>query len=139
MMHPAWAIDVGLLGRPHVVRGRVVRGRGRGRSIGFATANVRPKTQLCPPDGVYATRCVIDGREIDGVTSIGNTPTFGGGETVIESHLFIESEDFYSKSVSLRFIERLRDQRKFDGPEDLATQIARDVEQAKAILARGSG
>ena len=127
-----------LLGRPHVVRGRVVRGQGRGRAIGFATANIRPKTQLCPPDGVYASRAVIDRREIDGVTSIGKTPTFGGDETVIETHLFIGSEDFYSKTVSLEFVDRLRDQRKFDGPEDLAAQIARDVEQTKVVLAQKS-
>jgi len=129
------ALAAQLLGRPHVVRGRVVHGLGRGREIGFATANIRPRTQLVPPDGVYATRALIEGQSFDGVTSIGNTPTFGGIETVIETHLFTPDQDFYAKPVALRFFERLRDQQKFAGPEQLAEQIGCDVERAKAVLA----
>jgi len=125
-----------LLGRPHVIRGRVVHGAGRGKKIGFATANIQPKTEALPPEGVYVTRAVVEGRRIDGVTSIGSTPTFGGTESVIESHLFIEWEDFYGKNLALEFVARLRDQKKFDGPEQLREQIGRDVEQARAILAR---
>lgn len=125
-----------LLGRPHVVRGRVVHGAGRGRKIGFATANLRPKTQLVPPDGVYVTRAVVDGRTIDGVTSIGNTPTFDGTETLIESHLFIDWEDFYGKPMALQFFEKIRDQKKFSGPEELGKQIAADVERAKQVLSQ---
>lgn len=123
-----------LLGRAHVVRGRVVKGAGRGRELGFATANVKPKTQLVPPDGVYATRAVVGDRTIDGVTSIGNTPTFGGTETVIETHLFCDWEDFYARPMALEFYEKLRDQKKFSGPEELKAQIASDVGRAKDIL-----
>jgi riboflavin kinase/FMN adenylyltransferase len=125
-----------LLGRPHVVRGRVFPGAGRGRSIGFATANIRPKTQLVPCEGVYVTRASLDHRLIDGVTSIGHTPTFGGHDTVIETHLFMTPEDLYGKPIALQFLERLRDQRKFTGPAELGEQIRQDVEQAKEILAR---
>jgi riboflavin kinase/FMN adenylyltransferase len=125
-----------LLGRPHVVRGRVVHGAGRGRQLGFATANVRPSTQRVPAEGVYATRAEIDRRWFDGVTSIGTTPTFGGTESVIESHLFTEWQDFYAKPIRLRFYERVREQRKFDGPDALRRQIQLDVETTRAILAR---
>jgi riboflavin kinase/FMN adenylyltransferase len=125
-----------LLGRPHVVRGRVVPGAGRGRRIGFATANIRPCTQLVPGEGVYATRAEVDRMTIDGVTSIGTTPTFGGTETVIESHLFTEPRDFYGRPIRLHFLERIRDQRKFENAEALGAQIRSDVESARVILAR---
>ena len=125
-----------LLGRPHVVRGRVVHGAGRGRRIGFATANVRPCTQLVPGEGVYATRAELDRELIDGVTSIGTAPTFGGTDTVIESHLFVEPRDFYGEPIRLHFIERIRDQRKFENAEALGAQIRSDVESARTILAR---
>jgi riboflavin kinase/FMN adenylyltransferase len=125
-----------LLGRPHVVRGRVVRGAGRGQKIGFATANLRARTQLVPAEGVYATRSLVDGRRIEGVTSIGTTPTFGGSDVVIETHLFTDPEDFYGRDFALEFHARLRDQRKFENAQALVTQIARDVERAKEILAR---
>ncbi len=128
------AMAAKLLGRPHVVRGRVVKGAGRGRSLGFATANLKPKTQLVPPDGVYATRAVVGERTIDGVTSIGHTPTFGGTETVIEAHLFTEWEDFYARPMALEFYEKLREQKKFSGPDELTAQIASDVARAKDIL-----
>lgn len=133
------AMAAKLLGRPHVVRGRVVKGAGRGRQLGFATANLRPKTQLVPPDGVYVTRAVLRGRRIDGVTSIGHTPTFGGTDTVIEAHLFTEWEDFYACSMALEFIEKLRDQKTFGGPDELRAQIATDVDRAKKILAERPG
>ena len=133
------ALAAKLLGRPHVVRGRVVPGAGRGRRIGFATANVRPRTQLVPGDGVYVTRAELDRRTIDGVTSIGSTPTFGGTETVVESHLFTEAQDFYGKAIRLHFLERIRDQRKFESAEALAAQIRSDIETARSVLAkRGS-
>lgn len=130
------ALAAKLLGRPHVVRGRVVHGAGRGRRIGFATANVRPRTQLVPAEGVYATRAEIDRRCFDGVTSIGKTPTFGGTESVIESHLFTDWQDFYAKPIRVRFYEKIREQRKFESPDALRRQIENDVEAARAILAR---
>lgn len=132
--------DVGLaarlLGRPHIVRGRVVHGAGRGRQLGFATANVRPRTQAVPGEGVYVTRADIGGNRYDGVTSIGTAPTFGGVERAIETHLFTDWEDFYGKPARLHFLEKLRDQRKFEGPEALASQIRDDIARAKEILAR---
>jgi riboflavin kinase/FMN adenylyltransferase len=124
-----------LLGRPHFVRGRVRKGAGRGRGLGFATANLDPETQLVPGDGVYATVSRLGGRTIDSVTSIGSTPTFGGSERVIEAHIFAELGELYGKPLVVDFLDKLRDQRRFESPAALAEQIARDVEQARAILA----
>ncbi|HYC54579.1 MAG TPA: bifunctional riboflavin kinase/FAD synthetase [Candidatus Binatia bacterium] len=124
-----------LLGRPHRVRGRVRKGAGRGKGLGFATANVAPRTPLPPGDGVYATLAYVDGQELDSVTSIGSTPTFGGGESVIETHIFAELDDLYGKPIAVDFLERLRDQQKFTSPAALVAQIEKDVAQAKAILA----
>jgi riboflavin kinase/FMN adenylyltransferase len=124
-----------LLGRPHFVRGRVVHGAGRGKGLGVATANLRPRPPAVPGDGVYATRSLVGARRIDGVTSIGSAPTFDGQETVIETHLFTEPEDFYGRVLTLEFHARLRNQQKFPTPAALVAQIQRDVDQAKEILA----
>jgi riboflavin kinase/FMN adenylyltransferase len=130
------ALAMRLLGRPHVVRGRVVHGAGRGRDLGFATANLRARTPLVPREGVYATRVLVGGRRVDGVTSIGHAPTFGGSDTVIEAHLFAQLADLYGKMISLEFIAHLRKQKKFDSPQALVEQITRDVDEAKAALAK---
>ncbi|MFT4570980.1 MAG: riboflavin kinase/FMN adenylyltransferase, partial [Candidatus Binatia bacterium] len=129
------ALACKLLGRPHMVRGRVVHGAGRGSGLGFATANIEANIETVPSDGVYVTTAIVDGKEIDGVTSIGSTPTFNGTERVIESHLFAELGDLYGKSIGLRFFERVRDQKKFANSDELVAQIARDVETARAVLA----
>lgn len=123
-----------LLGRPHFVRGRVEHGAGRGRGLGFATANLRPETPLVPGDGVYVTVARLGRRRIDSVTSIGTTPTFGGAETVVEAHLFAELGDLYGRPIVLEFLERIRDQKRFESPEALAEQIGRDVATARAVL-----
>jgi len=124
-----------LLGRPHVVRGRCVHGAGVGRRLGIATINIRPRTPLVPPDGVYVTRTLVDGALVDGVTSIGSRPTFEGDGTVIESHLFEFDRDVYGRNVALRFLERLRDQRKFESREALVAQVRNDIVAARKFLA----
>jgi riboflavin kinase/FMN adenylyltransferase len=125
-----------LLGRPHVVRGRVMHGAGRARGLGFPTANVRPKTQAVPPDGVYVTRAIAGKRCTGSVTSIGNAPTFGGGATVIEAHLLSDPGDLYGKPIAIEFLERLRDQQRFASPDALQRQVQTDIERARAILDR---
>jgi len=124
-----------LLGRPHFVRGRVEHGAGRGRGLGFATANLKSQTPLVPGDGVYVTVARLGRRSIDSVTSIGSTPTFGGAERVIEAHIFAELGELYGKPLVLEFLERLRDQKKFETPAALAEQIAIDVARAREVLA----
>jgi riboflavin kinase/FMN adenylyltransferase len=125
-----------LLGRPHVVRGHVVRGAGRGTGLGFATANLKADTEAVPADGVYVTRAVVGGKHIDGVTSIGHTPTFGGDETAIEVHLFSDCGDLYGQEIAVEFFERVRDQQKFADADALVAQIKLDVETARKVLGR---
>lgn len=124
-----------LLGRPHFVRGRVAHGAGRGTGLGFATANLAARTPLVPGDGVYVTVAQLGRRRIDSVTSIGTTPTFDGTERAIESHLFAEVGDVYGKPLVLEFLEKIRDQKRFESPAALTEQIGRDVARAREVLA----
>ena len=123
-----------LLGRPHRVRGRVEHGAGRGKGLGFATANLAPETPLVPGHGVYATVACVGRRRLDSVTSVGSTPTFGGTATVIEAHLLADPGDLYGKPMVLEFLEKIRDQRKFDSPAELVERIALDVAKAREVL-----
>ncbi len=123
-----------LLGRAHQVDGVVVEGHRRGRTIGFPTANLAPDPILLPFDGVYAVRMQLPGGAwSDGVANLGTRPTFAAGRS-LEAHLFDFEGDLYGARVSLAFVERIRDERKFDGPEALVAQIRRDAEAARALL-----
>jgi riboflavin kinase/FMN adenylyltransferase len=132
-----------LLGRPHAISGRVVPGAGRGRTIGVPTANLEAIAEVLPAHGVYAV--LID--EIGeagaqklaaGVVNIGVRPTFGGGEPSIEAHLFDLARDLYGAKLRVHLIERIRGERAFASVNELKSQIARDVEQARAITAERS-
>ena len=128
-----------LLGRPHSVSGVVIAGDGRGRSIGVPTANitVTPGTAM-PAGGVYAVLADVDGDRVPGVANLGTRPTFGGGEPILEVHLFDFSADLYGEPIRVLFVERIRDERKFDSIEALVAQIADDVETGRDLLRRGS-
>lgn len=123
------------LGRPHRVRGPVVRGDGRGATIGVPTANVAvPEGIAIPAVGVYATRTIVGDQTHDSVTNVGNRPTFGGDHLTVESHLLDADLDLYGRPVTVDFIARLRDEQKFDGIEALVAQIHRDVDDARQVL-----
>lgn len=129
-----------LLGRPYFVSGAVVHGAGRGRDIGFSTANVglpSPR-KLLPPDGVYAVRVAREAAPgaapSPGVANLGRRPTFGGGERVLEAHLLDGAGDLYGERIAVEFIARLRDERAFESQSALAAQIAEDVARARALL-----
>jgi riboflavin kinase / FMN adenylyltransferase len=125
-----------LLGRSHFLRGPVVHGRERGRTIGFPTANIQSRTELLPPDGVYATRIVLpDGSAHGSITNIGMRPTFAEPERTIEAHIFDFNRDIYDQDVKLEIIERIRPEKKFESGAALAAQIASDVKRAKEIVA----
>jgi riboflavin kinase / FMN adenylyltransferase len=129
-----------LLGRPFDLDGVVVAGAGRGRTIGFPTANVETTNELRPGAGVYAVRArVPNGRWLGGAANIGVKPTFGGGEVTIEAHLFDFSGDLYGQRLRLQFFERLRGEHRFASVTELTEQIARDLEAARAAVARSSG
>ena len=125
-----------LLGRAHALRGRVVVGDRRGRTLGFPTANLNVKPRLLvPPDGVYAITTTIDGRRWPGVLNIGVRPTFGGRRRTIEAHLLDFSGDIYGRWLVVELIERLRGEIAFAGPDALRAQIGADVARARAVLA----
>lgn len=123
------------LGRPHRVRGPVVRGDGRGATIGIPTANVAVPDEIAiPAVGVYATRTIVGDQSYDSVTNVGNRPTFGGDHLTVESHLLDVDVDLYGRPVAVDFIARLRDEQKFDGTDALVAQIHRDVHDARQVL-----
>lgn len=123
-----------LLGRTYAITGIVVRGDGRGKGLGFPTANIAPKHAIIPADGVYAVRLVVRERVYDGIANIGMRPTFNKKILAIEVHVFNFSEDIYGEDISLCFIRKIREEKKFKGSEALVTQIKSDIETAKEIL-----
>jgi len=124
-----------LLGRPYNLSGRVAAGDQRGQELGFPTANVEANKELLPSHGVYAVRCLLRGEKLDGVVNIGFNPTFAGGKLSVEVHLFDFDRDIYGEILDVFFVEKLRDEIRFDGPAQLIAQIKRDVAQARALLA----
>ncbi len=127
-----------LLGRPFLLDGTVVPGRGRGRTIGIPTANVAPDTELQPASGVYAVVAAVEGLPgvIGGAANVGVKPTFGTEERTVEVHLFDVSADIYGRRVAVGFLERLRGEHRFAGPAELVAQIHKDIEAARSIVER---
>ncbi|HTR63000.1 MAG TPA: riboflavin kinase, partial [Candidatus Binataceae bacterium] len=124
-----------LLGRYHFLHGPVVHGRERGRTIGFPTANIDSETECMPPDGVYATRVVLDDGAFPSITNIGMRPTFNEAARSVEAHIFDFNRDIYGQRVKLEIVERIRGERKFENAEALRNQIALDLAKAREILA----
>ena len=126
-----------LLGRAYAIMGTVVTGMQQGQALGWPTANLRiPPERVTPPDGVYAAQASYDAGTYDAVVYIGRRPTFGAGERLIEVNLLDHRDNLYDKSMTVAFIEHLRGDRTFPSAQDLAAQIARDVDRAKASLRR---
>ncbi len=125
-----------LLGRPFSLHGVVVAGDGRGRAIGVPTANVELRHKVRPPRGVYAVRVPLGTREWPGVANIGVRPTVvENGRETVEVHLLdYDGGALYGRDLEVRFIARLRDERKFDGLDALKAQIAADIEAARRAL-----
>jgi riboflavin kinase/FMN adenylyltransferase len=124
-----------LLGRPYSVSGTIVHGEERGRSLGFPTINVTPPDdKLLPRDGIYATWAVIGGERFRAASSLGVRPTFGAGPRKLEAYILDFSGDLYGQQATIVFVERLRDEVKFESADDLARQIALDVEQSRLAL-----
>ncbi|MBT8395517.1 MAG: bifunctional riboflavin kinase/FAD synthetase [Gemmatimonadetes bacterium] len=125
------------LGRPYCIRGLVVRGDGRGRKLGFPTANlfVPMNGKLIPPAGVYAVRGCLKRGVFDGAIHIGPRPTFIGSRPTIELHLMDFEGDIYGEEVRVEFIRHLREVRPFDSASALVEQLRYDVEAARAALA----
>ena len=132
--------DLGLaaeaLGRPYAATGVVGRGDARGRLLGYPTLNVALESprKLLPADGVYAVRVRTSRGEFGGMLNLGGRPTFGDDGRSLEAHLFDAAGDFYGDVAQVRFLARLRDTRKFDGPEALVAQLSADERDARRAL-----
>ena len=125
-----------LLGRPHAVRGTVIRGEQRGRALGFPTANLSPRLEgFIPADGVYGGWLTVDAVRLPAAISVGNNPTFDGvPERQVEAHVLDRDLDLYGKTVEVSFVSRIRGMEKFTGVESLIAQIGRDVSQVRELL-----
>ena len=122
------------LGYNFYIEGQIKEGEKRGRQIGFPTANLETDWDILPKVGVYATLANVDGTKHQSITNIGFRPTFGQNELLIETHIFDFNEDIYKKRMKVEFVDRVRDEQKFNGPEALVEQIKKDVEKVKEIL-----
>ncbi|MDD5191081.1 MAG: bifunctional riboflavin kinase/FAD synthetase [Dehalococcoidales bacterium] len=128
-----------LLGHPFSLQGKVVPGDHRGAGLGFPTANFNlDADQALPPDGVYATWAHVIGHRYQAMTNIGKRPTFGKNERNIETLILDYDKDLYGKDLRIELIARLRDEKKFNTPEELKRQIADDVKRGSEILAARS-
>jgi riboflavin kinase/FMN adenylyltransferase len=137
-----------LLGRSYALGGTVVSGDRRGRDLGFPTANLEPPAgRLVPGDGVYAARAEIEaecegerarasegqrGRRLDAMVNIGTRPTFDGARRAIEAHLIDFTGDLYGRTLTLHFLKRIRDERRFESAEALIAQLRADREACLA-------
>jgi riboflavin kinase/FMN adenylyltransferase len=124
-----------LLGRYYSLRGPVVRGEQRGRTIGFPTANIAvTNDRALPAFGVFATWAHIQGKRHPSATNIGMRPTVGGQRVSVETHVIGFDGDLYDELMRIELVARLRPEQRFDGLDALRAQIARDVAEAKAVL-----
>lgn len=130
-----------LMGRPFFYRGVVVKGEGRGRKIGFPTANLKLESKLALPNGVYVTEAVLAGKKYPSITNVGVRPTFevedrAAGKVlfpaVIETHLLDCDIDLYGSTLEVKFLARIRSEMKFGSIEDLKRQIAGDIASSRS-------
>ncbi len=129
-----------MLGRPFTILGTVEQGDHRGHQLGYPTANLNPHDEALPPNGVYAVRVLVANETLGGVVNIGVRPTFAGGEhqRAFEVHIFDFDRDLYEQEVEVLFLQKLRDEKKFDSVDALKQQIAADVQAARDIVAKGN-
>lgn len=126
-----------LLGRKYSLTGKVVEGNKNGRKLGFPTCNlyIEDTNKLIPANGVYVALAIVSGKQLNAVVNIGNRPTFNLTGVVVEAHLLNFDADLYGEELKLEFIERLRDEQKFENLDALKVQIGKDIEVAEKIFA----
>src|SRR5689334_3383636 len=126
-----------LLGHPYYIDGTVVAGKHRGRELGFPTANLQTENELLPPNGVYATTTTIDGVVHASLTNVGVRPTFGDtAKPIIEAYVLGFNGDLYGRPLRLGFVQRLRDERKFEDVDALRAQMEADRRRAERLFAQ---
>ena len=124
-----------LLGRPYAMHGKVIRGEGLGRKLGFPTANMRVHRRVTPLEGIFAVRVRgAAARPLPGVANLGTRPTIGGREVLLEAHLFDFDADLYDRWLAVEFVKRLREERRFESLEAMVVQMHVDARQARAAL-----
>lgn len=126
-----------LLGRFYQVKGKVIHGRKRGGDLlGFPTANLEPFDELLPKPGVYAVwvETELPGEPRKGVANIGHNPTFGENALSVEAHILDYKADLYGRDIRIHFVQRIRDERRFSGPQELVDRIREDVRLGRQIL-----
>ena len=123
------------LGRPFALQGKVVAGNSRGKSLGFPTANLSiAKDRILPGDGIYATWAYVGDKRYMAATNVGVRPTFGEAERVVEAFILDFDGDLYGSAITVEFVERLRNEQRFETPEALVAQMHKDVEQTREVL-----
>ena len=128
------------LGRPYELNGKVIKGNGVGRTIKYPTANIEIKEiyKLIPPKGVYLVKIYLGENEFSGMMNIGNRPTINGLNQTIEVHIFDFDKDIYGKNLKVYFLKKIRKEKKFDSLPSLKSQLKKDEEYCKRILAEHS-
>ena len=125
------------MGRRFTLNGQVEHGDARGKTLGYPTANLIPEEeQALPADGVYACYALLDNKRYNGVLNIGVRPTFRGEHRTIEVYIMDFSSNIYGQDLTIELVDRLRDEMKFPGPDELKAQLSKDVELAKVLLER---
>lgn len=128
-----------LLGRDYQIRGEVVEGKDRGKSLlGYATANLKVDNGLIPREGVYIVTAELKGETYQGLTNIGYNPTFKGKVLSVETHFLDLSKDILKQKIKINFITRLRDEITFSEAEELSKQISKDIEQARNFFKKNN-
>jgi len=125
-----------LLGRNYRLMGKVIWGSGRGKDLGFPTANLEILNGLYPKTGVYAVEVIIGDRTYPGVADVGYNPTFGKNPLSVEVHILDFTQDIYGEEIQLVFFDRIRDEEVFEEPDSLVRQMKKDVDVARKILRR---
>ena len=127
-----------LLGRLYEIEGKVIKGKSRGKALGFPTANIETENEIIPP-GVFITTAWIDSKSFPSLTNVGNRPTFNPQETIIESYIINLNKNLYGEKIKINFIKKIRDEIKFKTPDDLSQQIKKDLEKAKDYFSKMRG
>ncbi|MFC2163486.1 bifunctional riboflavin kinase/FAD synthetase [Acidobacteriota bacterium] len=119
-----------LLGREYEIEGTVIKGQCRGKNLGFPTANIKTKNEILP-EGVFLSNTVIDGAVYASLTNVGKCPTFDQEGKNVESYILNFEHDIYGQGINVRFLKKIREEKKFATPKDLANQIQKDLALAK--------
>lgn len=124
---------IAFLGRPYAIDGRVIKGKSRGKVIGFPTANIQTENEITPP-GVFITKVRVGSQDLPSLTNIGHCPTFEQHESNIESYIINFNRNLYGNKIRIHFLDKIREEKKFATSQDLSWQIQKDIETAKAYF-----